>query len=133
MGPAGPEGEVGPVGPVGPKGDTGATGDTGPQGPAGPSGITGWEMRTGEPLFVDTSATIIEVSVSCTGSKKVLGGGFLCQQDFRIIESGPLADGNGWVVTAKYLGGTSELDLFCQAFAICAEVNIAGTNIAGNN
>jgi hypothetical protein len=92
-------------------------------GPQGPPGITGWE-KVVSPPFVDLIPEIdtIEASVNCTGSKKVLGGGFLCSESMRIIESSPLDGGNGWQVTAILIPSISEVG-FCQAFAICAEVN----------
>jgi len=107
----------------GDKGDPGPQGPPGPPGPQGPPGITGWEMRTGEVVTGDTVLdNIIEASVVCTGTKKLLGGGYFCSADYRIFKSSPLQGGDGWQVTAIYSKTFTE-NPSCQAFAICADIN----------
>lgn len=115
-------GNDGAPGLSGTNGTNGTNGAPGLPGPPGPAGISEWEKVVSQPsreLIPETN--LIEASVNCTGSKKVLGGGFLCSENLQIIESSPLDIGNGWQVTATLIGSLSERQ-FCQAFAICAEV-----------
>jgi len=99
-------GGAGVPGPQGPQGATGADGATGPQGPQGDPGSGGFDLS----LELITSTFNIpgmpgvfgSSSITCPGSKKVLGGGFQSDADqVTFSESRPLNDLTGWMVTAR--------------------------------
>ena len=129
----GPEGPQGPAGPAGPQGESGTpglpgangqNGAPGAAGPQGPAGISGWEKVVGQPSRdLIPEINMIKAFADCSESKKVVfGGGFLCSKNMQVIESSPQDDGSGWQVTAVLIGSILETQ-FCQAFALCAEVN----------
>ena len=112
----------------GQKGDTGnqgiqgLKGDTGEQ---GPSGISSWERVSA--TSPSTTGEYQTIMVSCTGDKKVLGGGAVTsyggQGISAIKESYPSAD-NKWTATATMkVDGTNWDSWSVTAWAICATVS----------
>ncbi len=144
-GPQGPQGNTGLTGPAGPAGPTGATGNTGPTGPAGaigpagpagPTGATGptgpqgsagvasWErLGAAESLVVAGNSTV-SVTTTCTGTKKVLGGGCTYGTLFgNIFYVGDRASAdNVWTCTWMNNSGTSRTISITRS-ALCASVN----------
>jgi len=114
VGPQGPKGDKGATGAQGPKGDTGATGASGP--------IAGLTIVLGA-VGADTYGTRT-ATASCTGGKKVVGGGFntLNVSDSRTIAiTGSYPSGaTVWTVkgTTEQSGMSRSYSL--QAYAICA-------------
>ena len=117
VGPIGPQGDPGSQGLVGPEGDTGPEGAQGPQGPPGPAGgLTGWERvsATSASNVTDTKS----MSVSCSGNKKLLGGGGLTSDpSVHLYASYPEAD-NTWTVSAHETIGNPTWSV--TVWAICA-------------
>jgi hypothetical protein len=124
VGAQGPQGDPGPQGPAGADGQGGADGavgpigpqgDPGPQGPAG--GLTGSERvsATSAGSITDTKS----MSVSCSGSKKVLGGGGITSDpSVYLYASYPQAD-NTWTVSAHETIGNPTWSV--TVWAICAD------------
>ena len=88
QGPAGLQGAQGPPGPVGAQG---------PAGPQGPQGVTAYELMT----YAEEVAPGVPVHVTCTGGKRVLGGGariLIGAQPtiYHLVWSAPLPGGDGW-------------------------------------
>lgn len=124
QGPAGPQGDPGaqgPTGPQGPQGPKGDTGPAGPQGPAGPAGVDGKSIVevTGSTTAVSGNGTMT-ATAHCAAGQTAISGGF--EEDGgtspSVIESRRLADGSGWVATAKPQGG-SQQGLSITAYAYC--------------
>lgn len=133
QGPAGPAGADGAPGPQGPAGPAGADGAPGPQGPAGLDGAPGPQGPQGVPgvanwerISASTGAPTTTVSknviVTCTGTKKVLGGGLEIVgggNDVLATSNFPVAD-NQWSASAQKTTGSPTWSL--TAWAICADV-----------
>lgn len=122
-GAAGATGETGPVGPAG------ATGATGATGPAGADGVSGWEMVTG--TATGDTETSLSSTATCTGVKKVVGGGFMLGSassvlDTPVLVNMPDAGGTSWTVTkgstataGGLLAGLTDASFTITAYAIC--------------
>ena len=110
-GPAGPPGPPGSQGPPGPQGPPGAQG---PQGTSGP--IPGYEI-VHETSTVQPNETRTVVA-ACPSQKHVLGGseGLLYFNTY-LLETAPLADGSGWLVSINNQNATSRS---IEVWAICA-------------
>lgn len=105
-GPAGAPGAPGAPGPAGPQGLTGPAGATGPAGPPGPAGPAGSGGLSGHELNSATYTTDAANSVAsyaCTGTKRLLGGGYTMTAlasiiaasagtNFRVMLNGPSND-----------------------------------------
>jgi hypothetical protein len=124
QGPAGADGENGAdgaQGPMGPAGVDGNDGADGAQGPMGPVGISSWE-RVSAQSFSNKSKDK-SILVSCTGTKKLLGGGAslsLTDGNVVIFASYPSTD-NTWTAYANTR--QSDTNWAVTAWAICAAVN----------
>jgi Collagen triple helix repeat (20 copies) len=124
IGPQGDKGDTGatgPQGPIGPQGGKGVTGITGAAGAAGSPGISGIEYVTASvDIGINTADSAIAM---CTGTKKVIGGGFAAQGDIDVHYSQPFPINTGWMATgnrpALSLPGPTSL----TAYAICANVS----------
>ena len=99
IGPAGPDGADGATGPAGADGADGATGAIGP---AGSDGVLNWELN--EQTFTGLSADATR-SVSCTGFKVPLGGGW-STNDPNFAKASQASffsgDGEGFTVSIDY-------------------------------
>lgn len=140
VGVPGPEGPEGPPGPAGLNcwdldGDgvfdvdtEDQDGDAAPsamdcQGPAGPRGPAGALNHEVVVLTQAASPTgrLAGGTVSCPGEKEALGGGFDMDSpgaDWKVEENHPTADGRGWVVLLRHVGG--ELFDSADVFVVCA-------------
>jgi hypothetical protein len=90
-------------------------------GPQGPPGVSAWE-RVSATGPTDTN-TQKAITVSCTGSKKLLGGGAsvsLADGDAVIVASYPSADNTWTASAANAFSDTWSI----TAYAICANVTI---------
>lgn len=123
----GADGPPGPQGPVGPRGPAGLAGPPGPAGPAGPAGgVTGYELVTEEDT-VPSAFNVRGFTVSCPGTKRVLGGGCDARHFTNstltarptISRSQPTASGTGW--QCFFEGGTGT-NMRVAGRAICANV-----------
>ena len=112
---------MGPQGPAGNDGLDGATGPMGPQGPQGPTGLAGIEYVT-EVIDVLESANTTDYAL-CSGTKKVLGGGFILPpgNGVKTMQSVPTATGDGWTVEIND-DGTDTLPRTFTIYAICANL-----------
>jgi hypothetical protein len=136
MGPQGSQGEIGLTGPQGATGLTGATGPagtTGAQGPVGTNGtngtngVSGWERVVGT-ATADNETFPKTATATCTGSKKLVGGGYLvsaasASSEIVITASYPSSD-TVWTTSGTVdsnTGGDESYSL--QAYAICATMN----------
>jgi hypothetical protein len=115
----GDTGSQGPQGVAGPVGPTGAKGDTGNQGPAFTPTI---ERRYSDENTVDENSTE-STSVSCTGTKKVIGGGYQHTggtfSNMTVLSSSALTD-TVWTVKVNaayiaYANGNVKI----KAYVIC--------------
>jgi hypothetical protein len=125
---AGPTGAAGPTGlqgPTGAGGTAGLAGATGPTGATGASGvaISGWEMDV-----VTTPAGSIPANsqqtftATCTGSKKVLGGGIVAFGTVGspiVASSGPTAS-NTWTAVLYNSSSSALTFTSIQTTAICS-------------
>ncbi len=93
---------------------------TGPAGATGPAGVSGIEYVTNSVAVGGGGSTKSgTVTVSCSASKKVIGGGGKGDRtDVNIYETQPLAGNTGWQVSAAS-GNSFNLTVF----AICATAN----------
>ena len=118
----GATGAQGPTGPMGPTGPTGV-GETGPTGPTGSAGVSDWE-RVSAPSILSDSTSPKTATVSCTGSKKLLGGGAVLSGvttgNVVIVASYPSLD-NQWTATAAE-GSPTPTDWVITAWAICGNI-----------
>jgi hypothetical protein len=122
------------VGQVGPRGLPGPTGPTGPAGPVGPAGaagaagaagVSGYEVVTQDSS--PNSSSSQGFTISCPGSKKVLGGGGLIinaasHLGVALDGTGPISGNTGWVVQAHEVNPDSSAWSVRQ-WAICANVS----------
>ena len=116
---AGKDGTNGTNGIDGAPGEKGDKGDTGATGPAG---ISAWEIVSATSSNDSTSPKTI--TMSCTGSKKLLGGGAsisLTDGEVMLLYSYPSAAGHVWNAKADESESTSE-KWTITAYAICANV-----------
>ena len=125
----GDTGDTGSQGLQGDKGDKGDTGDTGSQGDkgdkgdtgdAGADGVSGWEKVSATSA---SSSSDKSVTVTCTGSKKILGGGgTLSISNGKVVvsQSYPSAD-NEWTAKAVEVSGESS-SWTVTAYAMCADI-----------
>jgi Collagen triple helix repeat (20 copies) len=141
VGPPGPQGEPGPTGPAGPpgpKGDTGATGPQGVQGVPGPPGPPGASPKVtwivSLPLTIAAAGskeapTTALGTARCPAGTVVTGGGVSAgwddgwQLSITVVQSAPLLDGDGWRVTVRNHGTTSQR---FQVYAGCVEGDFLG-------
>jgi hypothetical protein len=109
----GTPGAVGATGPIGPIGPIGPAGPSGPAGPAGPVGATGPAGTSGRLLtsvsYPETQSALAGVTLfpvgaafnwtaSCSGGRKILGGGcYMNNSGFRLYSNAP-TDLNGTVI-----------------------------------
>lgn len=110
------DGVVGLRGPVGPKGDQG------PQGSTGRVGISDYEYL--EKIHnVQPGDTFIQLSASCPGGKKLLGGGYAIQDAKFYVSFANTQKNDVYALTARVLPGQT-ITGSSQAFvkAICARV-----------
>lgn len=107
VGPQGPAGATGPAGSNGLPGPGGPAGPSGPQGPAGATGPSGTSGRTFSTVsYPETQSGLAGVTLfpvgaafnwtaTCTGGKKILGGGcYMNNPGFRLYSNAP-TDLNG--------------------------------------
>lgn len=135
LGIEGSSGATGPAGPTGPRGPKGERGPQGIQGPPGPNGATGYarventsaNAVSGGPDLPETASA----SVSCTGGRKVVGGGYEVNAgavgadnnpaEVTVTQSRATSD-TAWSVSAA----TDDMDgvetWTITAYAICANV-----------
>jgi len=109
----------GPVGPQGAPGPSGPQGATGPAGPQGSSGLSGVEIVHASTAANSSSPK--QTSVSCPGSKKVIGGGariYDANAEAALDESYPSA-GSTWYGTAYEIVPTAA-NWHLEVYAICA-------------
>jgi Collagen triple helix repeat (20 copies) len=126
-GPQGPPGNTGPTGIAGPAGAAGPQGPAGPPGAAGPqgtSGVANWERLGATESLVVSGKSATSVTTTCTGTKKVIGGG--CTYDtlfgnITYVGDGASAD-NTWTCTWINNTNTSRTISITRS-AICANVN----------
>ena len=118
----GAKGDTGDTGPAGPTGAPGAKGDTGAQGPQGPAGLSDTLVHT-QTVSTPPSTTEID-SATCPGTHpKVTGGGYeigVGWESFaQVVDTRPLAGGQGWAVRMKNIG--TALALPYTIWAICVQ------------
>ncbi len=137
-GPQGPKGAQGPKGSQGAKGPKGEKGDKGDKGAAGAPGVSGYEVvsQTFEAVPVPNSGSgqrglSTVQTVSCPGSKRVLGGGVDLgtnvnqgspQAQVTVSLSGPNGTGTGWSAQLFNSSSTTDTTIDLRIFAICANV-----------
>jgi len=119
----GPQGATGADGIQGPQGATGADGVTGPQGATGAIGVTNWERITN--TSANDSSSPKTLTATCTGTKKLLGGGVVMSgpNGIYVVSSGPSSD-TVWTatVTENLLGVAGNWNI--TVTAICADVQV---------
>jgi hypothetical protein len=121
MGPQGPQGATGLSGPTGPPGTPGTNGTDGTNGATGATGVSAWERVTQSNTCA--ALTTCSISVTCTGTKKLLGGG-VNTSGFTVLRpiitsSYPAAD-NQW--TAIIYNSKLVNTITMEVWAICANV-----------
>ncbi len=140
-GPAGADGATGPAGPAGADGATGPAGADGATGPAGADGadgsdgtdgtdgadgVSGWESRSA--TSSSSSTWPRTQTVSCTGSKKLLGGGYSVssgadETQIAVSANGPTSD-TTWSVTVYDDASSGSIGTATlTAYAFCATAN----------
>lgn len=115
----GATGATGPSGgPVGPTGATGATGPRGATGATGANGASGYERIVGATGANDSNEPKT-ATATCSGGKKVVGGGWVTtlNEDAAISANRATSD-TVWSVTA-YEGNNTSGNWYLQAYAIC--------------
>ena len=102
------------------QGEAGPAGPPGPPGPAGADGVSGHEIvRT-----IQTTGDVGSVGVlfmDCTGSKKLLGGGYMSADAIATMDvwrNGPLNGDTRWAVYYNVLRAGRSV----SGYAICANV-----------
>lgn len=130
----GPRGPRGPQGPRGPKGQRGAKGD---KGATGPAGVSGYETvsQTFKEVTVPESETGRGLSavetVTCPGSKRVIGGGSdlgtnpaqSSQQRLVTVSlNAPNGTGKGWSIQL-FNNSNTNTTIDVEIYAICASVS----------
>lgn len=128
----------GPRGPVGPRGAKGPRGPKGDKGATGPAGVSGYEVvsQAFKEVPVPDSESgrgLSEVkTVSCPGSKRVVGGGSdlgtnggqnVQQRQVTVSLSGPNGTGKGWSVQLFNTSPSTATAIDLEVFAICANVS----------
>lgn len=130
----GPQGPAGPPGSVGPSGPRGATGPTGQRGAPGLHGVSGYEQVQSRCLTI-LGGFASGVTVQCTGTKKVLGGGPVqypdatCSGPFSsvhtgftsVVLNGPRSD-REWTTTVRNDSPMGTNPLFFRLRVTCADV-----------
>ncbi|HZO62054.1 MAG TPA: hypothetical protein VFB35_03655 [Gaiellaceae bacterium] len=115
-------GSAGAAGPAGPQGAPGPAGPQGPAGPAGPQGSPGLSgVEIVQASSVDSSSSPKQTSVSCPGSKKVIGGGariYGANAEAALDESYP-SNGSTWYATGYEIVPTAS-NWHLEVYAICA-------------
>ena len=129
------KGDPGPPGPPGPKGDQGIQGDPGSPGTPGTPGAKGDKGDKGDQgppgfqtTFVQTAAvstppstTEIDSATCPAGTPRATGGGYEINTGFesfaQVIDSRPLAGGQGWAVRMSNHGNA--LNLPYTIWVIC--------------
>lgn len=124
QGPAGPPGSAGPQGPQGSTGQAGPIGLMGPAGPQGPQGlpgVSGYEVVHVEDHENPSDGSKL-LTASCTGTKKVLGGGCAgSHSSIRLVASQPVPDTwKHWRCT--WATSASQTKANYAGWAICANV-----------
>jgi hypothetical protein len=96
----------------------GAVGPQGDQGPQGPAGISGYHINS--KLLLTGIGALVTTTTSCNAGEKAVGGGWMetADETFQGFGSYPAADGSGWTIKVKHLGGGSNL----TAYAVCVSV-----------
>lgn len=110
-------GEPGPAGPAGP---TGPAGPRGPAGPQGPSGVSGLQYQIAAQVI---GANKTETwSVTCPPGRQVVGGGASSSDRYyaTMLESAPLDNGVGWVISMRNQGSAA---FTAYAWAACVLVS----------
>jgi hypothetical protein len=120
------KGDPGPPGPPGPKGDQGdqgppgAKGDQGDQGIQGPPGFQTTFVQTAA-VSTPPSTTEIDSATCPAGTPRATGGGYEINPGFepfaQVIDSRPLAGGQGWAVRMSNHGNA--LNLPYTIWVIC--------------
>jgi hypothetical protein len=119
MGVMGPMGPIGPQGIDGPSGPPGAQGPQGPTGPQGDPGASGYEQVSSSFNAAWAAGTTRLLSITCPGTKVVLGGGFDAPTTgFAVTASRPSA-ANTWRATVHSDITTAAT---VTMYAICANV-----------
>ncbi len=127
LGTVGPQGPPGPAGPVGLQGAAGPQGPQGPIGPAGPQGaqgtpgVAGYEVVAINDHEVPSDGSKL-LTASCTGNKKVLGGGCASSHpNVRLVGSQPVPDTwQHWRCTWATSASSTQANY--AGWAICATV-----------
>jgi len=123
--PQGPKGDKGDTGATGATGAAGAKGDKGDTGATGAAGISGWERVNA--TSGNNASDVKSVTVPCTGSKKVLGGGANTAYNLAprgqeaLVKTYPSAD-NEWTAEAVEVANDGA-SWSLTVYAICANVN----------
>ncbi len=124
-GPEGPQGDVGPEGPAGPQGDPGPEGPQGDVGPAGAdgAGAAGYDQKSNASADDEDAKS---VTATCTGGRKVIGGGFAISDVSGgfypvVTANGPSSD-TAWTVESTATTGSQDRGYKLTAYAICATV-----------
>jgi hypothetical protein len=116
-GPPGPKGDPGDQGPPGDKGDQG---DQGIQGIQGPPGFQTTFVQTAA-VSTPPSTTEIDSATCPAGTPRATGGGYEINTGFesfaQVIDSRPLAGGQGWAVRMSNHGNA--LNLPYTIWVIC--------------
>jgi len=116
----GVKGDTGAPGATGATGVPGAVGPAGAVGPVGATGATGLAALEYRTVTFAADGGVDSGTALCTGSKKVLGGGFSSSVNDGLTPyvdaSRPNATGTGWFVSAsRYANNTSTMTVY----AIC--------------
>jgi hypothetical protein len=113
-------GGTGATGPRGPKGDKGDKGDQGIQGVQGPPGFQTTFVQTAA-VSTPPSTTEIDSATCPAGTPRATGGGYEINTGFesfaQVIDSRPLAGGQGWAVRMSNHGNA--LNLPYTIWVIC--------------
>jgi hypothetical protein len=131
-GPAGADGATGPAGADGTTGPAGADGATGPMGPTGPAGADGADGATGptgpsgsiDDLVIVSNTSVSDsnnksISVSCTGGRNVVGGGFVSSHASVGAQASYPSNATTWTVDGAEFQNTNTVWTI-TAYAICA-------------
>ena len=118
-------GQVGPQGPAGPAGPAGTAGPAGAAGATGAAGVSGYEVVTNDGSSSSSSSK--GETISCPGSKKVLGGGgriinAASHLGVALDSTGPVSGNTGWVAQAHEVNPDAT-NWVIRIWAICANVS----------
>jgi hypothetical protein len=122
-GPRGPKGDKGDPGTAANKGDPGPPGLPGPKGEQGIQGPPGFQTTFVQTASVSTPPSTTEIdSATCpAGTPRATGGGYEINSGFesfaQVIDSRPLAGGQGWAVRMSNHGNA--LNLPYTIWVIC--------------